>query len=93
MKAFKDPVVREKAKLQREKRKTLINCRLLKRRRRKPGEIPDPRTAIQNHCRECMGFTADDMPSLKACVEACTAYECWLHPWRVGVLDGNDCNR
>ena len=85
--------IMEQARKERARKSGLINCKVLHRRRRKPREIPNLKTAIQNHCRECMGFTADDMPSLKACVEACTAYECWLHPWRTGALDEKDCKR
>lgn len=47
-------------------------------RRREPDELAIPEIAIQNHCRECMGF----QPSL---VEGCTAPACWLHPLRLGV--------
>ena len=68
-------------------KKKLVYYQKLVRRRRRAGEIPTRKVAIQNHCRECMGFTADDMPSLMACVKACTAPECWLYPWRLGALD------
>ena len=93
MKAFKDLETQEKARVERGRLAKLVNCRSLKRRRRKAGEIPDARTAIQNFCRECMGWSGDDMPSLKAKVKDCTAYECWLHPWRLGVLDEEDTKR
>jgi hypothetical protein len=76
-----------KAQATKAKKRGMINCRSLKRRRRKAGEVPDIKTAVQNHCRECMGFTADDMPSLRAAVDACTAFECWLWCYRLGSLD------
>jgi hypothetical protein len=46
-----------KAQATKAKKRGMINCRSLKRRRRKAGEVPDIKTAVQNHCRECMGFT------------------------------------
>lgn len=87
MSAFDDPEVVKKAVESRKRISGMINCRKLKRRRRKPGEVATRTVAIQNMCRECMGFTADDMPSLAATVKACTAYECWLWPWRNGKID------
>ena len=87
MQAFKDPETQKRARVERERKAGLINCKILHRRRRCEGELPTPKMAIQNHCRECMGFSADDMPSLSAAVGACTAIECWLYPWRRGTLD------
>ena len=46
-------------------------------RRRKEHEIPTLRVAVQNFCRECMGF----QPSL---IEGCSDPQCWLFPWRLG---------
>ena len=82
-----DKTALELAREKKSKNAKLVNHRRLERRRRRSGEIPTQRFAIQNHCRECMGFTSDDMPSLRACVAACTAVECWVYPWRLGTLD------
>lgn len=59
----------------------------LHRRRRKPGEVNTRGSSIQNHCRECMGFSPDDTGTLADAVRACTAPECWLWPWRNGPVD------
>lgn len=47
------------------------------KRRRRPGELVTPRTAIRNHCLECVGYDASE-------VRRCTAPECWLWPFRLG---------
>lgn len=56
-------------------------------RRRQPGEVPTPATAIQNQCRECMGWDADGCGTLTNAIRQCSATECWLWPWRVRGLD------
>lgn len=48
------------------------------RRRREPGEIVSPKASIRNHCLECCGYNRAD-------VDACTAPECWLYPYRMGT--------
>jgi hypothetical protein len=47
------------------------------RRRRHPGEVATPRTAMRNFCLECMGWNAPE-------VGKCTAPACWLWPYRLG---------
>jgi hypothetical protein len=46
-------------------------------RRRRAGEVSTARTAIRNHCIECMGYQARD-------VATCSAPECHLWPYRMG---------
>jgi hypothetical protein len=78
---------REAAIEARRRRSSKINVRTLKRRDREPGEFPTTRVAIQNFCRSCMGYEADDYSSLKARVQDCAAQHCWLWPYRVGALE------
>lgn len=47
------------------------------RRRRLPGELATPMTAIRNHCLECCGWQSAE-------VRRCTAPKCWLYPYRMG---------
>lgn len=56
-----------------------INVRRAPRARRKPGDIPAPKTAIRAHCLECLGWETDP--------KDCTATSCWLYPWRRGRLE------
>ena len=44
------------------------------KRRREPGEVAFLRTAVRNHCLECMGWETNPM--------RCTAPKCWLWPYR-----------
>lgn len=53
----------------------------LKRRRRRPGEVPTRKEAIRNMCFECMGWENTSY------IRECTAKECWLYPYRLGALD------
>lgn len=46
-------------------------------RKRRPGELFTARTAIRNHCVECMGYAARD-------VSDCTDAGCHLWPYRMG---------
>ena len=64
-----------------------INHTTLARERRKRGQIAGRTVAVQNFCRECMGFDPGDSGSLSGAVKNCTAHECWLWPWRSGPLD------
>jgi hypothetical protein len=77
---------RTKAAEARKARAEKINFRRLVRRRRHPSEVPTLPYAVQNYCRECMGWDVGDSGSLPAAVFACTAPECWLYPWRNGKL-------
>jgi len=49
----------------------------IQRRRRKEGEIATQRTAIRNHCLECLGYNSAE-------VKRCTVSRCWLYPYRLG---------
>lgn len=51
--------------------------RMVRKRRRYPGECANAATAIRSHCIECCGYSTDE-------VEKCTAPACWLYPWRFG---------
>ena len=52
----------------------------LRRRRRRKGEVASRKEAIRNFCLECMGYQVAE-------IKRCTATECWLYPWRLGMLD------
>ena len=67
------PESRAKAIATKMRRSALINVKNLKTRRRKKGEYSTRNIAIQNFCRECVGFDADGMGSLAANVRALTA--------------------
>ena len=60
--------------------------RLFKRRRLR-GEVPTRLYAIQNQCRECVGFNSGGLGSIAENVRQCPATECWLWPWRNGNED------
>lgn len=77
------PEIRERAR-QAKARSPKVNMRSLVRRDRVEGELPTSRLAIQNFCRSCLGFEADDGRTLRASVAACEAQHCWLWPYRVG---------
>lgn len=81
------PESRARAGATKRRRSALINVQTVHRRRRRPGEVPSLKAAVLNHCSECCGWVADDMPSLAANVAACPARECWLWAWRSGQLD------
>lgn len=55
-------------------------AKIKKRRREVNGEYVGRREAIRNFCMECMGYQMAE-------IKKCTAKECWLYPWRLGVLD------
>ncbi len=50
----------------------------IQKRRRLPNEICTARTAIRNHCLECVGYESAE-------VARCTAPACWLYPYRLGA--------
>lgn len=51
--------------------------RKVRRRRRSPGELATPLTAIRNHCLECCGYNSGE-------VSRCSVRQCWLYPYRSG---------
>ena len=55
-------------------------AKLCRRRRKLNGEYKSRKEAIRNMCLECMGYEMSE-------IKKCTAKECWLYPWRLGVLD------
>ena len=76
-----------KAIATRKERARMINKRTLENRRREPGEIPSMKCAIQNNCRECLGWDAGGCGSLSQAIRECCSPKCWFYPWRNGVLD------
>jgi hypothetical protein len=66
----------------------MINYRKLSKGRRRPDQIPSPKVAIMNFCRECNGWDSGGEASLAEAVRKCPAEECWLWPWRTGRLGG-----
>ena len=66
--------------------------RLVKRRRH-PGEVATRRYALQNFCRECVGFNSGGLGSITENVRQCPATECWLWPWRAGSIDSEAWER
>lgn len=52
----------------------------LAKHRRKPGQVASRKDAIRNFCMECMGYQMAE-------IRRCTSTECWLYPWRLGMLD------
>jgi hypothetical protein len=56
-------------------------------RRRLPGEVVTRSAAIQNFCRECLGWNSGGLGSLAENIRSCDCQECWLWPWRNGGLD------
>lgn len=79
---------RAKAVIRRKENSAKVNFRQLVNRRRRPDEIPSRKVAVENFCRECMGWESG-YPGVrvKEGVRRCTATECWLYPWRVGPLE------
>jgi len=78
---------RAKAQQTRNISATRINMRRLVKRRREPNEVPTMKYAIQNFCRECLGWDPGESGSVAQAVRDCQVAECWLHPWRDGSLD------
>lgn len=81
---------REVARATRKRRIDRVNIRRLVRRERAPGEIPTARVAIQNFCRSCVGFEADDGKTLRQTVLDCEAENCWLWPYRATRAGGDE---
>jgi hypothetical protein len=55
--------------------------------RRPTGVVATLAVSIMNHCRECCGFDADGLGSIRENVRRCPATQCWLWPYRVRGLD------
>lgn len=68
-------------------KKSSINVRAPKKRRRRPGEVAGRSVSIRWFCYECNGYDSDGLGSVAAAVRECTAVECPLWPWRNGKLD------
>lgn len=81
---------RQTARETRKRGSERVNMRVLVRRERKPGEIPTARVAIQNFCRSCVGFEADDGKTLRKTVLDCEAENCWLWPYRASRGGGEE---
>jgi len=78
-----------KAVRARQKLSEVVNVSAPKNRRRRPGEIPNRKTAIRWFCYECNGFESGGEGSIAGAVRACTAVECPLWPWRNGKLEND----
>ena len=58
----------------------------IRNRDRLPKEYPTRAAAIRNQCRHCVGYESDGHGSIGKAIEDCQGYECWLYPWRLGVM-------
>jgi hypothetical protein len=81
---------RRAARETRRLRSERVNMKSLVRRDREPGEVPTRTLAIQNFCRSCLGFEADDGKTLRQSVLDCESQTCWLWPYRASRAGGDE---